>query len=302
MAKSREQRIANGEIVPNSFQHPNIYEDWLAYYLTPQEHVVLGKAIREILGWEDKIAERKARIALSIFVDGKTNAAGDQLCLGCGLSLQAVRKALEALDCYGILRKEGTATQDGQMFYLQDDTGLIDWDGLARRRERWDRKNTQRTRKATEASLEARGITSDVTPNVTRYPKPSGVTSDVTQGVASDIRPGGTSDVGSGVTSDVNKETHNETQKETKKGDSQDLWSAALSDLQLQMAPETYNQHLRGTTATVAHENGTVLVTVHAAGDRSADILDHRLRPVIERTLARVAGEPVAVRFVGEGA
>ena len=56
--KTRQERIENGTLVPNSFQHPNLYVDWLHYYLTPEEVVVLDKAVREILGWEENISDR----------------------------------------------------------------------------------------------------------------------------------------------------------------------------------------------------------------------------------------------------
>lgn len=292
--KTREERIANGTIVPNSFQHPNIYEDWLAYYLTPEEHKVLGKAIREILGWEDKIADRRARIALSVFVDGKTKYDGETLCLGCGLGLHAVRKALDGLDRYRILQKEGDATQDGQLFYLQQDTNRIDWDGLAARREEWDEANAAKTRKATQASLESRGITSDVGGNVTRYPKPQGVTSDVTQGVASHVRGVVTSDVREGVTSDVNKETQIETQKESQEKDSSfSGWGDALKMLESMMPAAAFNQWFRGSTA--SRQNGvlTIQTRYQYADQGSAD----RLRPQVLRAMHLPEDDPLVVRF-----
>lgn len=203
MTKPREQRIKEGTLIPNSFQYPNLYIDWLSFYLTPEEEKVLNKAVREILGWEDKIADRRAQIALSIFVDGKS-IRGEAVALGCGLGLGSVRKALAGLNKFGILVKQGDPTNAGQEFRLQDDVNGIDWAGLINRREKWDQANADRTNAATKASMEVRGITSDVGGNVTRYPSPLGVTSHVTPGVASDVP--------QGVTWDVNKETH-ETQE-----------------------------------------------------------------------------------------
>lgn len=122
-------------IIPNSFQHPNVFVDELSYYLTAEEEKVLNKASREILGWHTKIESRKAAISLSVFVDGKKDDQGNVLCLGCGLGTTAVRKALDALDKYRVLIKVGQATQAGQTYWLQDDIKQIDWDGLKARKE-----------------------------------------------------------------------------------------------------------------------------------------------------------------------
>ncbi len=194
--------MGENHLVPNSFQHPNFLIDRLDYYLTPEESKVLSKAVREILGWRDKIVERKAPIALSIFVDGKFSKDGERLCYGCGLGLGTVRNVLAKLDEFGILVKVGQATQAGQTYWLQDDESQIDWDALKSRRTKWDKDNAERTQKATEKSLISRGVTSDVRGNVGR------------QGEV-------TSDVREGVTSDVNKETQSlETQSlETQGGE-----------------------------------------------------------------------------------
>jgi hypothetical protein len=184
------------KLVPNSFQHPNIFIDQLAYFLTPAEQAVLNKAVREILGWQDKIEDRRARIALSVFVEGKFDrATGERLCYGCGLSEGTVRKALQELDKFNILVKEGNATQDGQLFRLVNDPDEIDWAALEVRRAKRNHRNVARTEEATQASLEARGVTSI-----------EGVTSDVRGNV--NCTQEVTSDVAEGVTSDVDKETH----------------------------------------------------------------------------------------------
>ena len=70
------------KLVPNSFPHPNILVDQLSYYLTPAEEKVLNKAVREILGWHNKVESRKAAIALSILFaqkDRSTASAFHQL-------------------------------------------------------------------------------------------------------------------------------------------------------------------------------------------------------------------------------
>jgi hypothetical protein len=187
--------VENGSLIPNTFQHPNLYVDRLAYYLTPQEQVVLQKAVREILGWEDKRIERKAYIALSVFVEGKFDKKGNRLCHGCGLGEGAVREALKGLHKYRILLK-GIITQKGQLFTIQIDADAIDWEGLEERREEWDEANRKRTEEATKKRKKKQGVTSDVGGNVGR----GGTTLHDTTEV--------TSDDGGVVTSDVDKETH----------------------------------------------------------------------------------------------
>ena len=176
--------MSENHLVPNSFQHPNFLIDKLDYYLTAEESKVLSKAVREILGWRDKITERKAPISLSVFVDGKFNKDGKRLCRGCGLGLQTVRNTLASLHKFGILLKVDQPTQDGQMYWLQDDESKIDWEALETRRAQWDEVNAKRTKKATKESLVSRGVTSDVRGNVGRK---EGVTSDVNKGVTSDV-------------------------------------------------------------------------------------------------------------------
>lgn len=150
----------NSKLIPNTFQHPNAYIDWLSYYLTPEEEKVLNKAIREILGWHNRIESRQARIALSIFEHGKIGKeTGEQLCLGCGLGIAAIRKALAALDKYKILVKVGDPTNDGQMYRIQDNYQQVDLEGLKARRAEQDIKNADRTSKA-------RGVLSHITPIV----------------------------------------------------------------------------------------------------------------------------------------
>lgn len=170
--------MADNHLVPNSFQKPNILTDKLAYYLTPEENTVLDKAVREILGWRNKIVERKAAISLSVFVDGKF-IDGVQVAWGCGLGVTAVRTALKALDKYKVLIKVGEATGDGQLFWLQDDSNAIDWDGLD------ERKHKKESKKSKIMSMARSRI---------------GVQSDCMGGVQSDCM--------GGVQSDSNKETH----------------------------------------------------------------------------------------------
>lgn len=127
---------AGNRILPNTFQHPNVFIDRLMYYLTPEENTVLTFATRRILGFQDNISLRKDNISLSQFTDGqKSERDGHPLCLGCGMGAGTIKRALDALERYKILIPT-TAKPDprkGQEYWLQDNELAIDWDGLEQR-------------------------------------------------------------------------------------------------------------------------------------------------------------------------
>lgn len=177
--------------LPNSFQHPNILIDKLAYFLTPEEEKVLNKAVREILGWQDKVETRRARIAISIFVEGKfkkdlPKVEENRLAYGCGLSENTVRQVLKSLHTFGILTRVGEANRDGQEYELQLNERAIDWAELQKRRDEKQNKNKYRTETARELNPLNNGVLSDSTP------KQNGVQCDNTPLVLSDSRGGGT--------------------------------------------------------------------------------------------------------------
>lgn len=74
-----------------------------------------------------------------------------------------------------------------------------------------------------------------------------------------------------------------------------DVWTAALADLQLQIAKPTFDSWLRGTrgVALADHE-----IVVAVANDYAKDWLEQRLRPTVDRAVAKVTGRPVTCRFV----
>jgi len=138
-------------IIPNSFQFPNPIIDQLWYFLTPYEAMILAFAIREILGWRDRITSRSAHISLSVFVDGKKNRDGAILCNGCGLNRATVIKALTELDrCRILIKRDSDNPNLGQRYYLQDDMDKIDWARLQTRYIETLTKSRQRTSKARE--------------------------------------------------------------------------------------------------------------------------------------------------------
>ena len=300
--KTRQERIDNGTLVPNSFQHPNLYVDWLHYYLKAEEVVVLDKAIREILGWEENISERKARIALSIFQNGKVSrSSGKQLCMGCGLGLHTIRKALSALHRYGVLVKDGVPTQDGQMYRLQDKTELIDWEGLEQRRDKWDIANKKRTAAATDASLDARSLTSDVRGNVARNTPNQCLDQEqtTTPSVTHDVR--ATSDVTPPLTSDVNNETQRDLYSNDDKDDLTALWSPFLERLSIALDRGTFDTWLRGSRL-VAATNGTW--TVELQHRAAVEWVGNRLYPSrsFQRVLETHAPQVERIEFIAKEA
>ena len=73
------------------------------------------------------------------------------------------------------------------------------------------------------------------------------------------------------------------------------IWSAALGELQLQMTQATFDTWLRDSRL-LKYEDGTFVIAVKSG--YAKDWLEHRLLAVIKRTLARLTGRTVEVRFV----
>jgi len=75
---------------------------------------------------------------------------------------------------------------------------------------------------------------------------------------------------------------------------SNSVWSSVLADLRTQMDPSTFNAWLKGTEVIRVDGNRW---TVDVRSQTAADWLQHRLLSVIERTMHRVAGQPIEVEF-----
>jgi len=172
-------------IIPNTFQHPNIFVDRLMYFLTPEEYVVLTFAIRRIIGFQTNIMSRKDNISLSQFTDGIVSESGEILSYGCGLGVQSVRNCLESLSKHKILipTTEKPNPVKGQEYWLQENEAVIDWEALEERKQSRRITYQSRTKKATKESLKSRGYVARKG-NVARK---APVTSDVTEGVTSDV-------------------------------------------------------------------------------------------------------------------
>jgi hypothetical protein len=175
------------EGIPNTFQCFNMYVDRAMELLTDAELRCLLFATRHILGWKDRVSERAARLSLTAFENGFTDKNGKRYA-GVGLSRPVIIKAVDSLVNFGFLERVGKPTPKGQRYELSD--GDIDWSTLEARKAEKDNKNQKRIKKATAASLEARGVTSDLP--VTSH---GTGTSDVTGTGTSDVTGTGTSDV-----------------------------------------------------------------------------------------------------------
>lgn len=176
VADLRAKYSASGNaIIPNTFQHPNIFVDKLMYLLTPSENVVLTYAVRRILGFQANMFTRKDNISLSQFTDGIiTSQSGEWLSHGCGLGTETVINALDALCEYKILlpTTEKPDPKRGQEYWLQDDENKIDWDGLEKRRNEKSIKYRKQTNKA-RYSVEQRGSVEQTgKPSVEQNPSP----------------------------------------------------------------------------------------------------------------------------------
>jgi hypothetical protein len=72
------------------------------------------------------------------------------------------------------------------------------------------------------------------------------------------------------------------------------IWQAALVELQLQMTKATFDTWVRDTQA-ISYKDGLFIVGVHDAPAR--DWLENRLLTTVERTLVGIIGHPVEVEF-----
>jgi chromosomal replication initiator protein len=77
--------------------------------------------------------------------------------------------------------------------------------------------------------------------------------------------------------------------------DPQQTWAAVLGELQLQMTRATFDTWLKSTHA-VAYEDGTFIVATHSG--YAKDWLENQLLTLVKRTLTRVVGRAVEIKFI----
>lgn len=121
--------------IPNTFQTPNVIIDQFMPLLTDSEFRVLMWAVRQILGWHDKIETRRAEISLTNFE-------------GCGLCRGTISRALKSLTSYRILEAVGEPGRKGQAWELRFMTKQdVDFDGLEERQSKRKKAGQRRTKK-----------------------------------------------------------------------------------------------------------------------------------------------------------
>lgn len=152
--------MSENTVIPNSYQTPNWIIDELMQWLEPNEWVVLSFMLRHILGWRDKIDDRKNRISLSQFEHGIGDKFG-----GCGLTRPQINRTLTALVSFNIISKVGEATKQGQEWLLIEKPS-VKWEDLKARRERKVARGHKRVKKAATASAEKRKNDTTSTPSV----------------------------------------------------------------------------------------------------------------------------------------
>lgn len=219
-------------MLPNSYQNPNWLVDELMQWLEPNEWVALSFMVRHILGWRDKISDRRNRISLTQFEDGMGDGLG-----GCGLTRPQIVKALNGLVTYRIVGRAGKPTRDGQEWELFDHPD-VDYEGLKARKEAKAARGKRRVKKAAQASAEARKNETSGTPDVPRTSTP-----DVPAQQYDRRTPSGTSDVPK--TSTTNVHTKPNTKPNVVVGDQQ---IDSDQDIQQQREPvalerELFEQH-----------------------------------------------------------
>jgi len=72
-------------------------------------------------------------------------------------------------------------------------------------------------------------------------------------------------------------------------------WASVLGELQLQMTRATFDTWLKQTHA-VAFEDGLFVVATHSA--YAKDWLENQLQTLIKRTLTRIVGRAVEIKFI----
>jgi len=72
------------------------------------------------------------------------------------------------------------------------------------------------------------------------------------------------------------------------------IWQAALGELQLQMTKATFDTWVKNTHV-ISYEDGAFIIAVHNAFTK--DWLENRLLRTIKRTLVGIVGRSVEVKF-----
>jgi len=153
--------------VRDSFPVPNFYVDEVMHFLTSEEWKVLVYMMRCILGFQKHIQAGTDYIAMSQFTVGqRTRESNPSFSFkqngqrysrrGTGLSGPKVKKAIDALVHFGLVRREGQHRKYGISYWLERDWEVIDFIGLYARRDAQEAKNRAKIRRAVLASARSK--------------------------------------------------------------------------------------------------------------------------------------------------
>lgn len=138
------------KFIPNSFQMVNAYVDHAMQYLTGDEFKVLIFTVRHIMGWQERIATRRAHISLSTYANGYAGMGG------VGLSREKIVSALRELEAYKFLKrvkaKDGTYHK-GTLWELCFNPDLIALEQRAAAKLDTNRKRIAKARKARASAI-----------------------------------------------------------------------------------------------------------------------------------------------------
>jgi len=144
------------QMVPNSYQKPNLYTDRLMRFLTGDEWKTLDYALRRTFGWN----RERDRISVSQFMNGNGRLGEDGYPVeyGTGLNRTAQIEALNELMRFGILVEAApnNAAKQGRLWELQLDESQVRFDLLRERYETQQNANRRKTAKARQAAMESR--------------------------------------------------------------------------------------------------------------------------------------------------
>lgn len=94
---------------------------------------------------------------------------------------------------------------------------------------------------------------------------------------------------------DLEDEDCSEVEPESVPDEARQIWARSLDELELQMTRATFDTWLRGSQVVEAGDDSLTIGVRHAY---AIDWLQHRLLPVIQRTVTRHAGGEVEITFV----
>jgi hypothetical protein len=145
------------DFIPNSFQFPNSIADHFMDLLTSEEWKVISYLARRTFGFN----KTEDRVTLSQFSKGITTREGKRLDGGTGLSVTAVKRALDELVRFGLvlrLDENNRHTNAGVLWKLQLDSEQVNTAALNERSEKqiknYQKRSEKRAKTLTQKSIQ----------------------------------------------------------------------------------------------------------------------------------------------------